>query len=83
MNQDQFKDSWDQFKGVLKKDWVKISDDDLLRIGGNQNTFHAVIEARYSSMKGEVSKYADRWYARWSGWYEGYQELTTTSDVPR
>jgi uncharacterized protein YjbJ (UPF0337 family) len=83
MNQEQFKDSWDQFKAALKKDWVKISDDDLLRIDGNQNAFYAVIEGRYGAMKSDVSRYADRWYARWSGWYEGYHELRTTSDAPR
>jgi uncharacterized protein YjbJ (UPF0337 family) len=81
MNAEQFKESWDQLKGALKKDWVKISDDDLLRIGGDQKRFHTVIEMRYGSMKGEVSRYADRWYARWSGWYEGYTELVTTSEA--
>ena len=79
MNTEQFKESWNQLKGSLKKDWVKFTDDDILQIQGNQEKFYATIEARYGPMKGEVSKWADRWYARWSGWYEGYQESAKTT----
>jgi uncharacterized protein YjbJ (UPF0337 family) len=83
MNRDQFKDCWDQLKVPLKRDWVKLTDDDLQRIRGDQEKFYATLVTRYGPQKGEVVKYADRWYARWSGWYEGYQELTTISDAPR
>jgi uncharacterized protein YjbJ (UPF0337 family) len=79
MNPEQFKDSWKQLKGSLKKDWGKFTDDDLLRIGGDQEKFYATSEAHYGILKGEVSRWADRWYAKWSGWYEGYQEATTTT----
>jgi uncharacterized protein YjbJ (UPF0337 family) len=34
MNPEQFKDSWNQLKGSLKKEWRKFTDDDLLRIAG-------------------------------------------------
>jgi uncharacterized protein YjbJ (UPF0337 family) len=78
MNQEQFKDSWEQLKGALKKDWGKLTDEDILRIEGDQQRFNMVVEARYGQMKGEVSKWADRWYARWTGWYEGYQESSMT-----
>jgi uncharacterized protein YjbJ (UPF0337 family) len=78
MNQEQFKGGWDQLKGALKKDWGKITNDDLLRIAGDQQKFNTVVEARYGTMKGEVSKWADRWYAKWTGWYEGYKEAPVT-----
>lgn len=79
MNQEQFKGGWDQLKGALKKDWGKITNDDLLRIAGDQQKFNTVVEARYGTMKGEVSKWADRWYAKWIGWYEGYEEVPVTA----
>ena len=74
MNQEQFKGSWDQLKGGLKKQWGILTDDDLLQIGGDLDRFNGTIEKRYGQMKEQVSKWADRWHAKWSGWYEGYEE---------
>lgn len=74
MNQEQFKDSWGQLKGALQKQWGELTDDDLLQIAGDQDKFNGAIQQRYGEMKGEVGKWADRWYAKWSGWYEGYEE---------
>jgi uncharacterized protein YjbJ (UPF0337 family) len=79
MNQEQFKQSWCQLEGHLKKHWGKLTKDDLARIDGDLETFNSAIEQRYGEMKGEVSKWADRWYARWTGWYEGYEEAKPTS----
>lgn len=79
MNQEQFKESWDQLKGPLKKQWGTLTDDDLRQIGGDQEKFNGAIQKRYGERSGEVTKWADRWYARWSGWYEGYEEAKPTS----
>ena len=62
MNQEQFKGSWDQLKGELKKRWGKLTDDDLLQIEGDQDKFVGTIQKRYGEMKEVVSKWADRWY---------------------
>jgi uncharacterized protein YjbJ (UPF0337 family) len=35
MKQEQFKGSWDQLKGTLKKQWGKFTDDDLAQIDGD------------------------------------------------
>ncbi len=64
MNQEQFKGSWDQLKGELKKQWGKLTDDDLLQVEGDQDKFNGTIQKRYGEMKEEVSKWVDRWYAR-------------------
>ena len=86
MNQEQFRQSWEQVKGHLKKQWGKLTDEDLLDIDGDQNKFNGAIEKRYGETKGEVSKWADRWYAKWIGWYEGYEEakpnILIASEVP-
>ena len=75
MNQEQFKESWTQLKGHLGKQWDKLTEEDLLLIAGDQVRFNDAIEKRYGALKADVSKWADRWYAKWSGWYEGYEEL--------
>jgi len=79
MNQEQFKGSWDQLKGPLKKQWGTFTDDDLRQIEGDQEKFNGAIQKRYGERSGEVTKWADRWYARWTGWYEGYEESKPTS----
>jgi uncharacterized protein YjbJ (UPF0337 family) len=66
MNQVQFKESWKQFKGPLKEQWAKLTDEDLLQIDGNQD---------------EVIQWVNRRYAKWSGWYEGYEEAKTATHV--
>ena len=72
MNKEQFKASWGQLEGHLKKHWGKLTADDLLQIEGDLDKFNGAIDQRYGEMKGEVSKWADLWYARWIGSYGEY-----------
>lgn len=72
MNKAQFKQSWGQLRGYLQKRWEKLTDDDLLQIEGDLDKFNGAIEKRYGEMKGEVSRWADLWYARWTGSYVEY-----------
>jgi uncharacterized protein YjbJ (UPF0337 family) len=74
MNQEQFKQSWYQLEGHLRKQWGKLTNEDYAQIDGDLEKFNGVIEQRYGEMKEEVSKWADRWYAKWIGWYQGYEE---------
>ncbi len=39
MNTEQFKQSWGQLEGHLKKHWGKLTDDDLLQIEGDLDKF--------------------------------------------
>ena len=39
MNADQLKGKWMQFKGELKQQYGKFTDDDLQQIGGNYEKF--------------------------------------------
>lgn len=64
MNQDQFKGRWTQFKGELKKQWGKITDDDLQQIEGNYQKFQGTLQAKYGDQKEEVSRWADQWFER-------------------
>ena len=79
MNQEQFTEFWGQLKKPLKSQWGKLTEDDLTQIAGNIDRFNGAIETRYGEMKGEVSKWANRRYAHWTGWYMGYEELKSTA----
>ncbi len=39
MNKDQFKGSWQQFKGELKKKWGQLTDNDLMEAEGDYDKF--------------------------------------------
>ena len=64
MNKDQFKGSWQQFKGELKKKWGQLTDNDLLEAEGDYDKFLGVVQKRYGDKKEEVSKWADEWYSK-------------------
>jgi uncharacterized protein YjbJ (UPF0337 family) len=72
MNAEQFKTSWEQLEGHLKKHWEKLTDEDLLHIEGNLASFDTAIEKRYGKTKDDVNKWTDLWYARWIGSYTEY-----------
>lgn len=79
MNQEQFGQFWEQLKAPLKAKWTGISDEDLVEIKGNLNTFGIVLERRYGEFrKDDVVKWARRRYCHWSGNYMGYQEAPST-----
>ena len=64
MNKDQFKGRWAQFKGELKKQWGKFTDDDLLQIEGDYQKFQGKLQAKYGDRKEEVGRWADEWFER-------------------
>ena len=64
MNKDQFKGRWSQFKGELKKQWGKFTDDDLLQIEGDYQKFQGTLQAKYGDRKEEVSRWVDQWFER-------------------
>lgn len=61
MNTDQFSGKWSQFKGELKKQWGKFTDDDLMQIEGNYDKFKGKVQERYGDKKDEVIRWADQW----------------------
>ncbi|MGB7946207.1 MAG: CsbD family protein [Candidatus Binatia bacterium] len=64
MNKDQFKGRWTQFKGELKKQWGKLTDDDLQEIEGDYQKFEGKLQAKYGDQKEEVSRWTDQWFER-------------------
>jgi len=64
MNADQLKGKWMQFKGELKQQYGKFTDDDLQQIEGNYDKFLGKAQERYGDEKNELMKWADQWHQR-------------------
>lgn len=64
MNRDQFKGSWRQFQGELKKKWGQVTDNDLLEIEGDYDKFLGVIQKRYGDRKEAIERWAEDWCNR-------------------
>ncbi|HSB43573.1 MAG TPA: CsbD family protein [Nitrospira sp.] len=64
MNADQLTGQWLQFKGELKRQWGKFSDDDLQQIAGNYEKFIGKVQELYGEKKDELMKWADRWHEK-------------------
>lgn len=64
VNKDQFEGNWKQFKGDLKRQWGKFTDDDLLVIEGNYDKFEGRLQERYGDKKEEVQRWTDEWFKK-------------------
>lgn len=62
MNKEHFKGNWQQFKGELKKQWGKFTDDDLLEMEGDYDKFLGAMQKRYGDKKDEVNRWVDQWF---------------------
>ena len=64
MNAEQLKGKWMQFKGALKTQYAKFTDDDLKHIEGNYDKFVGKVQERYGEKKDELMKWADQWHQK-------------------
>lgn len=59
MNTDELKGKWKQVKGNVKKNWGKLTDDDLDVIEGDKDILAGKIQERYGISKEEAKKQID------------------------
>jgi uncharacterized protein YjbJ (UPF0337 family) len=73
MNQDQVEGNWMQFKGKVKEQWGKLTDDDLDIIAGKRDQLLGRIQARHGLAKDEAEKQLDDFQQRNpTGFFERY-----------
>ena len=65
MNKEQFKGSWQQFKGEVKKKWGQLTDNDLLEAEGDYDKFLGVVRKRYGDQKEDVERWTEDWCERY------------------
>lgn len=58
---EKMKGSWTQTKGVVKEQWGKLTDDDLLEIEGRRDRLVGKIQTRYGVPKEEAEAQVVGW----------------------
>jgi uncharacterized protein YjbJ (UPF0337 family) len=61
MNWDQIKGNWKQMQGQAKRQWGKLTDDDLTRAEGDRDMLVGRIQERYGIAKDEAQRQVDDW----------------------
>jgi uncharacterized protein YjbJ (UPF0337 family) len=61
MNWDQIEGDWVQFKGKVRNNWIKLTDEDITRIGGRRAALVERLRARYGFAKTEAEREVDAW----------------------
>jgi uncharacterized protein YjbJ (UPF0337 family) len=56
MNQEQAAGNWKIFKGKIKEQWGKLTDDDLTQIEGNRDQLLGTVQKRYGIAKEEAER---------------------------
>ena len=76
MNWDQMQGKWKQMKGSVKKQWGKLTDDDLEYMSGSKDQFVGRLQERYGITKEAAQHQADEWLQAQA---EGHETKTTTT----
>ena len=61
MNWDEIRAKWMLFKGSVKQEWGKFTDDDVDYIAGTRDRLVGRLEEKYGLAKEEAERRADRW----------------------
>jgi uncharacterized protein YjbJ (UPF0337 family) len=66
MDSNVLKGKWKQVKGEAKKQWGKLTDDDLDVIGGEKDKLIGKIQERHGHTKDEAESQYKDWSSRWN-----------------
>ena len=56
MNWDQVEGKWKEFKGQVREQWGKLTDDELETIAGKRDKLAGLLQQRYGLAKEEAEK---------------------------
>ena len=66
MNKDTMKGQWRQFTGEIKKQWGKLTDDELTQIDGNFDQLVGKIQERYGWAREQAERDVNNFLSRQS-----------------
>ena len=61
MNTDVLQGKWTQLKGTVRKQWGKLTDDDVDQIQGDAEILQGRIQERYGRTKEQAQQEVDNW----------------------
>jgi uncharacterized protein YjbJ (UPF0337 family) len=61
MNWDTIKGNWKQFIGSAKKQWGRLTDDELTQISGEKDRLVGKLQERYGYAREEAQRHVDEW----------------------
>ena len=61
MNEDTIAGNWKQFKGKVKEQWGKLTDDDFDVIAGKRDQLAGKVQERYGIAKDEAERQVSAW----------------------
>ena len=61
MNWDRIEGNWTEFKGKVKQQWGKLTDDDLMAIEGDRDELAGRLQNRYGYAKDVARKEINSW----------------------
>ncbi len=64
MDWNRVEGNWKQFKGRVKEQWGKLTDDDLDQINGQRDQLEGKIQEHYGQARDQVRQDVDDWLNR-------------------
>lgn len=64
MNRDIFEGKWKQFKGEVKKQWGKLTDDEIDQINGQHEKMVGLLQERYGYSREQAERELDEFMER-------------------
>jgi uncharacterized protein YjbJ (UPF0337 family) len=61
MHWNEISGQWKQFKGRLKEQWGKLTDDELEAIAGNREQLIGKLQEKHGLTKGEAERQLEEW----------------------
>ena len=61
MNTDIAAGKWKQVKGEIKRQWGKLTDDDLDQIDGSTEKLTGIVQERYGKSRDEAEREISEW----------------------
>ena len=62
MNWQEIEGNWKQIKGKARKEWGKLTDDDLDRIEGKREELVGALQKRYGKSREAVDREVGQWF---------------------
>jgi len=61
MNRDTLKGQWTQLKGQVRKQWGKLTDDEVDQIRGDSEILMGKLQQRYGYTREQAQREIERW----------------------